>query len=102
MQSPLLLALNFNPAWISNPQPSEVWVEIIYSFPYFSGYTIEVGKRMDTGFQPTLYKGCHSLSMMAFQLICVCEGSQVADILPGVGITKAPFVNFSVSKIFDR
>ena len=40
---------------------------------------------------------CDKLSMTHLQL-CVIWTSQCQ---PGVGVTKAPFVNFSVSKIFD-
>ena len=40
--APLLTWINSIPAWISNHMPSEMWDEIINSFPNFNGYRVEV------------------------------------------------------------
>ena len=51
--------------WISKHMSSKVWDNINYPFPNFNSWCL--------GTDPTLYNGCHYLSILWFQLNHVCK-----------------------------
>ena len=86
--------------------PSKVWDEIIHPFPNFNGCTVEFWEWISNF---TLYNGCNYLPKLGLKLSHICEERSslrigrkcfANDDHAGVGMTKTPFVNFSVSDIF--
>ena len=75
---------------IQRPELKQLWIFAYFLLEYMLA---------NVYFLHTVFLKVHTLR--GYELLCCCYVLFMEVILPGVGVTKAPFVNFSVTGKFD-